>query len=572
MRLIILFLFSIFLSLEVNSQSASILIDGYFDDWTSNLITWNDPNEGNDVDIISVQVTNDENYLYLHIQLNSDIQLMSNLLPHNLFLYIDSDNNSNTGFNPQSNYGSEIGINFKQRFAYYNVVPFSTVSLNEANITAAPAVTNNEFEIAINRNVIPDGINPLFSSNTIKIAFQESSDGDFLPDNGQVFSYTFDDTPTAVFTPIDLNKSSTDFIRILAYNTLFDGITDTNLQSEYVRILQAINPDIIGFSECVSSTVNQVKSRLDSWLPLFNTAGWYVIKDDYDLITASQWPFLESWQEMDRQFPTLIDLPSSFDENLLFTNSHLKCCDGNTQRQMQVDEYAAFIRDIKIEGGAFILEENTPIIYAGDLNLVGFNSQLQTLITGIIQNSGQFGAGTPLDWDASNNLDIVPVHSDNNFSFTWQDESSDYTPSRIDYFIVSDAVINVEKAFVLNTQEMSQNRLDLYNLETNDTYYSSDHYPIIMDFSLIENVSISENSVINTTIYPNPSTGNFTINMKKSVANGLLNITNSIGEIVYTKLITNGSYIQMNTELSAGFYIVSIIDQQQAYQSILIIK
>jgi len=503
--------FCLLFSIHGFSQS-SILIDGYFSDWEDvNTSVLDDIDENYEFDIIQFQVTNDEEYLYIHVLLNTETQLMGNLFEPSIFLYIDTDNNSNTGFNPQANYGSELGVNFKQRFAYYNVDPFSTFELNLINLIAAPTVSANEFEIAIRRESIPDFVNPLFPSNTIKIAFQESTGGDYLPNDGDVFTYVFDDSPTPEYENIDFEKESENYIRVLTYNTLFDGITDPNLQGEYQRILQSINPNIITFSECVSSSASQIKTRLDQWLPSSDPNGWYVVKDDYDLITASQWQILDSWPEIDRQLPVLIDLPDSYPNNLLITNSHLKCCDGNELRQLQVDEYAAFILDAKTPGGEITLEENTPIIYAGDLNLVGYGQQLSTLITGDIVNTDIYGQGGFLDWDNTNNKDLAPAHSDKNFSYTWNNEYSEYTPSRIDYIIYSDAVIEAKKSFVVSTIEMSPERLLEANLQENDTYYSSDHLPVVMDFSFIENVSLKELDIRNIKISPNPTLGEFVI-------------------------------------------------------------
>lgn len=551
------------------SQSP-ILIDGYFSDWEDVNTTLEDtPDTDLDVDLIRFQVTNDEEYLYIHLELNTEIQLIGDLYNHSLFMYIDTDNNSNTGYDAQTNYGTEVGINFKQRFSYFNVTPFSTFQLNSIGILVAPTVTSDEFEIAIPREVVPDNINPLFPSNTIKITFQENNGGDKLPDDGEVFSYEFDNTIVSTFEPLDLEKTSNSHLRMMAFNTLFDGITDSFLQDEYQRILQSIQPQIIGFSECVSSSASQVKSRLDQWLPSSDPNGWYVIKDDYDLVTASLWPFLDSWAEIDRQFPVLIDLPSSYPKDLLFTNSHIKCCDGNDLRQLQVDEYAAFILDAKMPGGDITLEENTPIIYAGDLNLVGFSEQLTTLLTGEIQNTNIYGEGGFLDWDNTPNKDLTPIHTDKNYTFTWQDEASDYTASRIDYIIYSDAVLTAEKSFILNSREMSSDRLLQNNLQVNDSYYASDHFPVIMDFSFVDNLSVSTIESQPLAIYPNPSTGRFSISGLKMGSS--IEIYSSVGKQVFQSLANGATQSFDFSKMNSGVYCV-IIQEQKVSQYFLWVK
>ena len=568
MKYLFLLLWFVF-SLQSYSQN-SILIDGYFSDWNDVNTILIDAPDNNSLDLLSFQVTNDQDYLYIHLILNSEIQLMGDLFTQSIYLYLDTDNNSNTGFNPQSNYGTELGVNFKQHFAYYNVTPFSTVTLNSLGLIAAPTVSSNEFEIAIRRDAIPDGSNPLFPSNTIKILFQETIGGDNLPNDGDVFTYEFNNDNPSVFTPISLQKESSSFIRTMAFNTLFDGITDPNLQNEYERILQSIQPQVIGFSECVNSSASQVKSRLDEWLPSPDPNGWYVIKDDYDLVTASLWPFINSWPNLQRQFPTLIDLPSSYPKDLLFTNAHLKCCDGNDLRQLQVDEYAAFILDAKVPGGNISLEENTPIIYAGDLNLVGFGSQLTTLLTGEIQNTDLYDQGGFLDWDNTINKDLSPIHSDQFSSFTWQDESSEYTPSRIDYIIYADAVVHAEKSFVLNTREMSEERLQEYNLEYDDSFYASDHLPVVMDFSFVTNVAVSEKTTSNASIFPNPTDGQVVISnvpLNSSVA-----IFSLIGEEIMTIKINNSRQIIDLSLFDSGVYFIEVSTKNNTMTSTIIKK
>lgn len=568
------FIIILFLSNSMFMQSQNILLDGYFDDWEGVETTITDVSgEDYAIDILECQVTNDEEYLYFHVKLNTEISLTSDLINHSFYIYIDTDNDSSTGYSPQSGYGTELGMNFKQRFAYYNVNPFSTVNLNGFGVMAMPTVTSDEFEIAIPRNAIPDQLNPLFPSETIKITFQETIGGDYLPNDGQEFSYTFSDENSLVYEPLELNKENTEEIRILAYNTLFDGITDSQLQGEYQRILQAVNPDVIGFSECAYSTSSQVKSRLDQWLPLGTTQGWYVTKDDYDLVTASRWDFLETWESMDRQYPVLIDLPSGYEKDLLFTNSHLKCCAGDGQRQLQVDEYAAFILDAKTAGGIVDVEYGTPIVYAGDLNLVGYQEQLETLKSGIIQNTAIYGEGDFLDWDNTDNLDLTPLHTDSYATYTWKNGGSTYLPSRIDYIIYSDAVVQAEKSFVLNTREMSETRLETYNLEENDTYYASDHLPIVLDFTINTEISVQETKQGHSLkVYPNPTQGKLFIDLRGFENTCSVQVYNFLGQQVFEDQLKGAEIHRIHLEGEAGVFQLLVSQGSELHTCSIIVE
>ena len=87
----------------------------------------------------------------------------------------------------------------------------------------------------------------------------------------------------------------------------------------------------------------------------------------------------------------------------LFINSHLSCCGNDAARQDQVDEMMAWI--VQNEGN---LTVNTPIVYAGDLNLVGYAQQLETLLEGNIVQTQTYGQGGMPDWDGTAWADALP--------------------------------------------------------------------------------------------------------------------------------------------------------------------
>jgi len=297
---------------------------------------------------------------------------------------------------------------------------------------------------------------------------------------------------------------------------------------------------------------------MDTWLPLGTPDGWYVLKNGTSII-ASKWNFLESWYSIDRQFPVLIDLPSSFSTDLLFTNAHLKCCDdGDVLRQEQADQYVEFILDAKTVGGVIDLPQNTPFIYAGDLNLVGSSIPLTTLITGDIQDTATYGNGAPLDWDDTNLTDQNIIQSDVRMAYTWRKDNTQYPPGKLDFIIHSDAVINIEKSFILQTEVMSSSRLSQYGLNEFDTSNASDHFPIVSDFTINPTALINQKIIDNiVSVYPNPATTEITIQIKNTDIR-LVKLINIYGKTVFqTSVIQNGKIDIRN--MKTGVYFLKII-------------
>lgn len=460
-------------------QGTPIMMDGVFDDWSS-VPGWSDPTgpEGA-VDLLEMKAAHDEDYLYVYLRLGSDIDLTDGLYPHDLFLYIDADANAETGYTAQAGFGSELGIKFTGLFAFYDVVPASTVNFSEIGFHPAPTVTGHEFELALRRDAVPDGVNPLFPQDTLRLLLKEAAGGDVLPDAGMQAEYVFTEVDVPAVEPLGLERPALPVVRTCAYNVLANGLTNANRQPRFERIIKAIDADVFLFSECNNTTASAVADLLNDWLPLGTASGWHTHKDG-DLITASIWPHLQAWNGLSRQTPVLVDVPVESGGPILFINSHLSCCANDAGRQDQVDEMVAWVLEQTGAGGS--VPTNTPIVYAGDLNLVGYAQQLETLLHGEIVDTDQYGEGSAPDWDGTSWADALPRHTDARLTYTWRSDGDGiFPPGRLDFLLYSDAVLSVEQAFVLRTEGMPADRLLTYGLLELDAALASDHYPVVAD-------------------------------------------------------------------------------------------
>lgn len=455
-----------------------VVIDGLTNDWNEDCESYNDAGDHNILDIKSLKVTNDDKYLYLNIAFTKEILLNNN---NNLKLFLDTDNNAATGFSVNG-IGAELTWLFGQRHGFM-FDQHEKVYHNEIGFVALPTVTSTHFECRIARNSMSDSAQPLFTGSEIKIVLADGDNGDILPNQGNYVKYTFRDDLMQDHTSKSFLRPQETDVRILTYNVLHDGILKEDRRPYFQRILRSIYPDVIVFNECWDSSAEEAQTALNEMLPLIGGRIWNTIKLDQGNIIASVYPIKESWalQEKMRLTAALLDMPDNkYKNDFLVIAAHLRCCGANEERQLEADAFAQFILDAKQEGGVITLPDNTPILMAGDLNLVGYSQQLKTLLTGDIINE-KYGDGGMLDWDNTPLEDVISLHTDEPVAITWRNDKGSFWPGRLDYTIITNSVMNVVNAFTIETTQMSEERLLANGLEKNDTDNASDHLPKVTD-------------------------------------------------------------------------------------------
>ena len=467
--------------------SSVIQIDGQFSDWDtdSSIFYIEDSISDTDgADLLNLSITNDENFLFIKIKLDREVDLLDDFEnPSEIIIQIDADNNPDTGYYVQG-IGSEYGIRCLEKYVYDNTYfGDNTEPLSFVQFRALPSITSDEFEIAIGRHPLGESI----FNDTIAIVIKEHHSNDFIPDEGEILTFTFNDTYHEPVELIEINKEDSELLRVMAYNTLQNGLKDNNRIDRFIRIINAINPQIIGFNETGQTSEQDVYDVLDASLG----GTWYVLKHNPENITASRFPIVGTWDVHSKIQATLIDLD---DDNpyMLFIVGHLSCCGSDNSRQDQADRFIEFILDAKTPGGEITISENTPIVFLGDMNLVGNSQQYYTIIEGDIQDTDSYGQGGSPDWDNSELEDVICRQTDKRMAYTWRHDNSEYPPGRLDFIFYTNSVMSTAKSFTLQTEIMSDERLGNYNLLWNDTKQASDHFPVVADFDL----SINEDCIL----------------------------------------------------------------------------
>lgn len=499
-------IFFLLLNLVFNSHAQQIYLDDDFSDWSAIPVLHQDKSgDGgvSDIDFRVLKMHNSDQFLYIYLEVSKVINIQSS---NSIVMYLDTDNQTSTG---QLIYGigAELSYNFGNRSGL-QYSEGSTVSVRHSAIglVSAPTVTSDRFEIAISRRFNING-RESFLQNRVKIAFSnETMGGDRLPDSEGGVEYVFSDNGPDITIPYSISKKDNRHIRFLAYNVERDNFFNLTVREEYIRIFQALKPDIIGFSEIYNNSSAATAALVENLLPSENGQTWYHAGISPDIRLVSRYPIMDS-RAIDGNGAFLLNMGNW---QLVCIVTHLPCCENETSRQAEVDNIMSFIRNIRLGVSPFDVRQGTPIIIAGDMNFVGFNEQLNTMLTGDIANNSVYGPDFRPDWDESDLDDAKPFVTDAPFTYSWYNPSGSFSAGRLDYIIYTGSVLDIHNSFVLNTSVMNGDIRSANGLWVNDTGPASDHFPLVADISLkgaFSGVNQGESSIINSiwTIYPNPS-------------------------------------------------------------------
>lgn len=474
---------------SVSSQEFRIILDENYSDWESiSPLYIDNTGDGSSIDFKTLKATNYSKYIFLYLEIVSEINLQDQ---NSITLYLDTDNNISTGLLVKG-IGAELEYTFGTRRGIFRD-GLLTMDISHADIgfVSIPTVTSSIFEIMIDTTVAIGG-KKLFTNSEIRIAVvDELSGGDEIPNDNSGLSYTFESTEQQQSINYSIEKLNSEWVRILSYNSERDNLFDPSLKDSYSRILKAINPTIIGFQEIYNHTAEQTAELIEEFLPSSESEQWYSAKQGTDIVLVSRYPIEESFY-VEGNGAFLINVQDNYGKDLLLVNAHTPCCDNNDSRQREIDAFMSFIRDAKVEGGMLTLEDQTPIVIVGDMNLVGYKQQQTTLITGDIVNTNIYGERFMPDWDNTYLMDAKAPTTHSPSTITWYNTGSSFAPGRLDYIVFSNSVLELKNSYILFTNELPQDSLNKYNLLYDDVTHASDHLPSVADFDFGSIVSVEE--------------------------------------------------------------------------------
>jgi hypothetical protein len=85
--------------------------------------------------------------------------------------------------------------------------------------------------------------------------------------------------------------------------------------------------------------------------------------------------------------------------------------------------------------------------------------------------------------------------------------------------------------------------------------------------------SIADNSVVNTSLYPNPSTGLVNLNFSQNISNATVNVLSIDGKVVFSQQLTNTQMQQLDlSELHSGMYLINVEGSNVSFTDRLILN
>jgi endonuclease/exonuclease/phosphatase family metal-dependent hydrolase len=470
--------------------AAPVAVDGVFEDWHGATPAWSDPlGDGSSdgrVDFGSVWLRSDAGRITLRFETGTEMNLQGG---NAITLFLDADGDTTTG-RAVEGIGAEFSWTFGERTGsvWSNDVE-TVVQQGDVGLRQAPTVSSAEFEVSFLRRT-NDGL-AIATGRRASLVFvdEEFADGDRLPDRTTCLWLELSAEAPPASPQLSLERRDPDDIRVVTWNVLFDGLFKR--PAPFIRVLRALDPDVICFQEIWAHTSQQAADQVSLALP---GPRWYGASSGEGHI-VSRYPLLhERSIDESGNYWALIDLPDDrYGVDLSVVSAHPPCCDKEVERQRELDGIAAWLRELQTAGGTletpneppleFDLPQGTPIVIAGDMNLVGGARQVRTLTDGEIVDEETFGPSHPADWDGTPLEDTWPRVNGWRDVFTWRDARSSFSPGKLDYIVYSDSVLELRRAFALETSGLTEEDLERYGLRAEDTLDASDHLPVVADFT-----------------------------------------------------------------------------------------
>ena len=522
------------IAFSIIGSGQPITLDEEFSDWEDDriAITEDIGDVTSGVDIQRLGITDSRDYIYFLIEFDREVQLQD---ANQFSLQI-------------ANNGITLFFSFGERTGTLNG---NMVFHNDIGLVASPTVTSSIFEIQLSKVWGDDFFNHTASGEIEVRILDNRQDGDELPNNNTFLNYELSQSTAGAMPTFSLSQEIESDFRVCSYNVLNDRLFAPDAFDAYQRIFTAIQADIYVFQEIRDFDDEETLTRL------FNVYGvldpsfeWFARKRGPDNVIISKYPIVFS-RDIGGNGLFIINREG---QDILVVNVHFPCCENDFEREQEIDILLAFIRDSRNGLTNLRLEADTPIIIAGDTNFVGLSSQVRAILEGDIFNNFDNGDDFNPDWDSSPLVDAKAFATGTPTLTTWRNDRGSFFPGRLDYCFYSNSVLEEINAYSLDTRNLSLDLLQQNGLSLFDTEDASDHYPIVVDFSIRTSTSTKDFLSSKYKIGPNPVQDHLSIsNLNPGDHIIVLDINGN--------MMTQGEQNLIDvSDWASGIYLVQILD------------
>jgi len=433
--------------LLIGRLSASVIrTDGAFEDWKDVEVCACDPkgDANGAFDITTVSAASQGSILYLRFDTGNLLNLQNGPETEGtLLIFIDLPDHR------------RLTLDTRGRRAFLDDNSEERIPWNRLQYIVGPTYAQSEFEMQVDLGEFSIG-----RGDTISIQFG-GSDQLSVP-----VSFTFSKPWETPKRRPPHQDSGTD-VRIVSFNTYFEGLNDPNRADAMGRLLNSVNGDIYCFQEEWNTEGHgEILNRL---MPPEDEHPWHIHKVRGNVI-ASKHPLTTLSSKNGSYAVAYIELA----ENRLFIiNAHLKAMgyidsEEDRLRVRQADDIIAAIAEIHRgrhnENGP--TDTKPAIVIVGDFNLVGSRTPLDRII-------GRNSYGLK-DWLVPNLIGESVV--------TWRGGSrSSFSPGKLDYIVYSTKTLTPKNGFILDSELLTPAEREQLKLDTADSKLS-DHLLITVDF------------------------------------------------------------------------------------------
>ena len=255
-------------------------------------------------------------------------------------------------------------------------------------------------------------------------------------------------------------------LRVVSWNVQFGALLKDKARGG--RILKALQPDVLLIQELDGEdTCSELESFLHdtlggSWLVETSNSNGEKRSERLKSAIATSADSMACFTVGKTPLKAIGASISFSNKPINFISLHLRCCGGPTSdaEKQRVSEATDIRKTIdSMQSPRFVI--------AGDWNLVGTTAPLLTV--------------------TKNDFAVVQAYQpDGRVHATWSDETSSFTPGRLDLMLYSPLSLEVARSFVLDTSDLDSDTLIAQELLGEDTALLSDHLPLVADFHVLK--------------------------------------------------------------------------------------